>query len=65
MVVENHLVVVDVEKESMPLKQEKNGLTKDKYRTRRRTSKKNGDREANLTQIPTLGLSGRRQNPSG
>ena len=65
MVVENHLVVVDVEKESMPSKQEKNGLTKDKYRTCRRTTKKNGNREANLTQIPTLGLSGRRQNPSG
>ena len=65
MVVENHLVVVDVEKESMPSKQEKNGLTKDKYRTCRRTTKKNGNREANLAQIPTLGLSGRRQNTSG
>ena len=65
MVVENHLVVVDVEKELMPSKQEKNGLTKDKYRTYSRTKKKNGDREANLTQIPTLGLSGRRQSPSG
>ena len=62
--VESHLVVVDVEKESMLLKQEKNGLTKDKYRTYSRTSKKNGNREANLTEIPTLGLSGRRQNPS-
>ena len=65
MAVESHLVVVDVEKESMPLNQKKNGLTKDKYRTCRRTSKKNGNREANLTQIPTLGLSGRRQSPSG
>ena len=65
MVVESHLVVVEVEKESMPSKQEKNGLTKDKYRTCRRTSKKNGNREANLTQFPTLGLSGGRQNPSG
>ena len=65
MVVESHLVVVDVEKESMPSKQEKNGLTKHKYRTCRRTSKKNGNKEANLTKIPTLGLSGRRQNPSG
>ena len=65
MVVENHLVVVDVEKESMPLKQEKNGLTKDKYRTCSQTSKKNGNREANLTQFPTLGLSGRKQSPSG
>ena len=46
-------------------KQEKNGLTKDKYRTYSRTKKKNGNREANLTQIPTLGLSGRRKNPSG
>ena len=46
-------------------KQEKNGLTKDKYRTYSRTKKKNGNREANLTQFPTLGLSGRRQNPSG
>ena len=63
MVVECHLVVVDVEKESMPLKQERNGLTKDKYRTYSRTSKKNGNREANLTQFPTLGLSGRRRNP--
>ena len=27
--------------------------------------KKDGNREANLTQIPTLGLSGKRQNPSG
>ena len=65
MVVESHLVVVDVEKESMPLKQEKNGLTKDEYRTCSRTSKKNGNREANLTQFPTLGLSGRKQSPSG
>ena len=65
MVVKSHLVVVDVEKESMPSKQEKNGLTKDKYRTCRRTSKKNGNREANLTPFPTLGLSGRRQSPSG
>ena len=65
MVVESHLVVVDVEKESMPLKQEKNGLTKDKYSTCSRTSRKNGNREANLTQIPTLGLSGRKKSPSG
>ena len=63
--VESHLVVVDVEKESMPLEQKKNGLTKDKYRTCSRASKKNGNREANLTQIPTLGLSGRNQSPSG
>ena len=60
MVVENHLVVVDVVKESMPLKQEKNWLMKDKYRTCSRTSKKNGNREANLTQFPTLGLSCRK-----
>ena len=46
-------------------KQEKNGLTKDKYRTYSRTEKKNGNREANLTQMQTLGLSGRRQSPSG
>ena len=65
MVVESHLVVVDVKKESMRSKQEKNGLTKDKYRKYSRTTKKNGNREANLTQFPTLGLSGRRQNPSG
>ena len=65
MVVESHLVVVDVEKESMLLKQEKNGLTKDKYRTCSRTTKKNGNREANLTQSPTLVLSGRKQSPSG
>ena len=65
MVVESHLVVVDVEKESMPSKQEKNGLTKDKYRTCSQTSRKNGNREANLTRFPTLGFSGRRQNPSG
>ena len=65
LVVESHVVVVDVEKESMPLQQEKNGLTKDKYRTCSRTSKKNGNREANLTQFPTLVLSGRRQSPSG
>ena len=32
MVVESHLVFVDVEKESMPLRQEKNGLRKDRYR---------------------------------
>ena len=62
---ESHLVVVDVEKESMPSKQDKNGLTKDMYRTYSRTKKKNGNRKANLTPIPTLGLSGRRQNPSG
>ena len=65
MVVESHLVVVDVEKESMLSKQEKNGLTKDKYRTYSRTKKKNGNREANLTQIPTLWLGGRKQSPSG
>ena len=65
MVVESHLVVVDVKKESMPLKQERNGLKKDKYRTCSQTSKKNGNREANLTQFPTLGLSGRKQSPSG
>ena len=65
MVVESDLVVVDVEKESMPLKQEKNGLMKHKYRTCSRTSKKNGNREANLTQFPTLGFSGRKQSPSG
>ena len=65
MVVESHLVVADVEKESMPLKQEKNGLTKEKYRTYSPKSKKNGNREANLTQFPTLGLSGRRQSSSG
>ena len=46
-------------------KQEKNGLTKDKYRTYSRTKKKNGNREAYLGQIPTLGLSGRKQSPSG
>ena len=56
MVVESHLVVVDVEKESMPLKQEKNGLTKDKYMTCSRTLKKNGNREANLTRFPRGGL---------
>ena len=49
VVVESHLVVVDVEKKSMPLRQEKNGLTKDRYKTCSRTSKKNGSREANLT----------------
>ena len=65
MVVESHLVVVDVEKEPMPVKQEKNGLTKDKYRTCSRILKKNGNREANLTQFPTLVLSGRKQSPSG
>ena len=46
-------------------KQENNGLTRDKYRTYSRTKKKNGNREANLTEIPTLGLSARRKNPSG
>ena len=65
MVVESHLVVVDVEKESMPLRQEKNGLTKDRYKTCSRTSKKNGSREANLTQPPTWVLSGKKQSPSG
>ena len=65
MVVESHFVVVDVEKESMPLKQEKNGLAKDKHRTYSRTPKKNGNREANLTKFPTLGLSDRKQSPSG
>ena len=65
VVVESHLVVVDVEKESMPLRQEKNGLTKDRYKTCSRTVTKNGSREANLTQPPTLVLSGKNQNPSG
>ena len=65
MVVEGHLVVVDMEKEAMPLRQEKDGLTKDRYKTCSRTSKKNRSREANLTQLPTLVLSGRKQSPSG
>ena len=65
MVVESHLVVVDVENESMPLRQEKNALTKDKYKTYSRTAKQNGSREAKLTQLPTLVLSGKNQNPSG
>ena len=56
MVVESHLVVVDVEKESIPLRQEKNGLTKDRYKTCSRTAKKNGSREANLTQLPKIGI---------
>ena len=63
--VENHLVVVDVKKESMPLRQEKNGLTGDKYKTCSRTARKNGSRQANLTQTPTLRLSGKNQNQSG
>ena len=65
MVVESCLVVADVEKESMPLRQEKNGLTKDRYKTSSRTAKKNGSREANLTQPPTLVFSGKKQSPSG
>ena len=65
MVVESHLVVVDVEKESMPLRQATTGLTKDRYKTCSRMLKKNGSREANLTQPPTLVLSGRKQSPSG
>ena len=59
LVVESHLVVVDVGKESMPLRQEKNGLTKDRYKTCSRTARKNGSREANLTQAPTLVLGGK------
>ena len=54
MAVESHMVVVDVGKESMLLRQEKNGLTKDKYKTCSQTARKNGSREANLTQPPTL-----------
>ena len=65
MVVENQLVVVDAEKESMPLRQEKNGLTKDSYETCSRTVRTNGSREASLTQPRTLVLSGKNQNPSG
>ena len=65
MVVESHSVVVNVEKASMSLRPEKNGLTKDRYKTCSRTSKKNGSREANLTQPPTSVLSGKRQSPSG
>ena len=49
MVSESDLVVMDVEKESMPLRQERNGLTKDRYKTCRQTSKKNGSRDANIT----------------
>ena len=56
MVVESHLVVVDVEKQSMPLRQGKNGSTKDRYTTCSQTSKKNGSREANLTQLPNIGV---------
>ena len=58
---ESHLVVVDVEKESVLLRQEKNGLTKDRYKTCSGTSKKNGSREANLTQPRSLVSSGRKQ----
>ena len=47
-------MVVHVEKESMPLKQEKNELMKDKYKTHSRMAKKSCTREANLTQPPTL-----------
>ena len=65
MVVKRHLVVVNVEKESTPLRQVKNGLRKDRYKTCSRTHKKNGSREANLTQPPTLVSSGRKQSPSG
>ena len=65
MVLESHLVVVDVEKESMPLRQEKNGWTKDRYKTCSRTARKNVSREANLTQPPTLVLRCKDQNPSG
>ena len=65
MVVESHLMIVDVEKELMPLRQEKNGLSKDRYKTCSRTSRKNGSREANFTQPPRLVLDGRRQSPSG
>ena len=65
MVVERHLVVVDVGKESMPLKQGKNGLRKDRYKTCSQKARKNGSREANVTQPPTLVLSGKNQNPSG
>ena len=65
VVSEIHLVVVDVEKESMLLRQEKNGLTKDRYKTCSRTARKNGSREANLTRPATLVLSGKNQNPSG
>ena len=65
MVVESHLVVVDLDKESMPLRQEKNGLTEDRYKTCSRTSKKSSSRKANLTQLPTLVLSGRKQSRSG
>ena len=62
VVVESNLVVVDVEKKSMPLKQEKNGSTKNKYQTYSRMAKKNCTREANLTQGKTLSLSGKTRN---
>ena len=65
MVVESHLVLMDVEKDSMPLRQEKNGFTKDRYNTCSPTSKKNCSREANLTKLPTLVLTGRKRSPSG
>ena len=56
MVVESHLVVLDVEKESMPLRQEKNWLRNDRCKTCSRTSKKNGSSKANLTQPPKIGV---------
>ena len=65
MVVGSHLVVVHVEKESMPLRQEKNGLTKNRWKTGSRTARKNGSKEANFTEPPTLVLSGKNQNQSG
>ena len=59
----SHLVVVDAEKESMQLKQQKNGLTKNKYKMYSRMAKKNCTREANLTRPRPLRLSGKNLNP--
>ena len=63
LVVESHLVVVDVERESLPLKQEKNGLTKNKYKTYSGMAKKNCTGEASVGQTPTLRLTGKTLNP--
>ena len=74
-VVENRLVDVDVEtdpnpnpnleKELMASKQEKNWLMNDKDKKSSQVAKKSGTREANVTQPPTLRLSGQTLNPSG
>ena len=56
---------MDVDKDSMPLKQEKQWSMKDKDKRCSQVAKKSRSREANLIQPRTLRLAGQTLNQSG